>query len=145
MVFDRFSIVQSVPAHASIPAYWHTPLSPPTAPPQDGNIPGETFDFRGAGVPAVSGRSANLGQLVVNDDATSIYLGLRDVMVWPGQSIALFLAVPRLDGVTSLRGVGSSRGHPLAGLDLAFSGFRPFAVCLLGDEYADGTDPLFQR
>ncbi|MCC7377507.1 MAG: metallophosphoesterase [Verrucomicrobiales bacterium] len=144
---DEFIIRTAAPAATRLESSWHHPELPfPEAPRQDGNVPGERFDFVGTGLSSVSGRSVNLGRLMVNDDVSSVHVGLRDVMVWPGQTLALFIGSPRLDGgVSNLVGMGRDRAHPLGGLPLRFEGFRPQWVMLLGDEWVDGTDTQFVR
>jgi len=112
---------------------------------EDGNRPGERFDVVGDGVSGMPGRASNPGRLVVNHDARVVRIGLRDVMLWPGQTLLLLVEAPGAEGVTNCLGVGALRGHPLAGLNLGFDGFRPGWVGLLGDEGADGTLPAFRR
>jgi hypothetical protein len=112
---------------------------------EDGNRPGETFGLTGEGIVGVPGRVSNPGRLVVNHDTQRVRVGLRDAMLWPGQTLLLFLGSAEDEGSTNCLGVGSLRGHPLAGLNLSFEGFRPLWVGLLGDEWADGNLPEFRR
>jgi hypothetical protein len=91
------------------------------------------------------GRSSNPGRWVVNHDTRRVRVGLRDAMLWPGQTLLLFLGAAEGGGSTNCLGVGSLRGHPLAGLNLGFEEFRPRWVGLLGDEWADGNLPEFRR
>jgi hypothetical protein len=112
---------------------------------EDGNRPGETFDLTGEGFVGMTGEASNPGRLVVNHDTQRVRVGLRDAMLWPGQTLLLFLGTAESGGWTNCLGVGSLRGHPLAGLNLGFEGFRPLWVGLLGDEWADGNLPEFRR
>ncbi len=146
VVFDRYTIRRAVASDTSVASAWHTPAPPPALPENsDGNRPGEVFDFTGNGVAGVSGLAANPGELFVNDDLESVHIGLRDVMLWPAQTLALFIDSPRRPGVARLEGVGGEIRHPLGLLGLEFSGFTPAIVCLLGDEFADDTLPNFVR
>jgi hypothetical protein len=145
-VIDQFSIRKEVKGEARLDAAWHTPeFAEPDADNADGNRPGERFDMPGAGFVSVAGRSANPGELRVNNDLDHIHIGLRDVMLWPGQTLALFVGSPRAAGVEDLARAGSARLHALSTLRLRFCEFRPRMVCLLGDEMADSTDPGFSR
>ncbi|MBL9134224.1 MAG: metallophosphoesterase [Verrucomicrobiales bacterium] len=147
VILDEMVIRIAAPATNQIESAWHRPQAPPaSAPREDGNVVGERFDFVGAGYCSVAGRSSNLGRLWINDELDRIHIGLRDVMLWPGQTVALFLASPRLGtGVSNLVGIGRDSGHPLGRLGLRFEGFTPQYVLLLGDEFADGLDPNFVR
>lgn len=146
-LLDEFVIRSSKPGTQVYESTWHQPDAPSTdAPRQDGNVSGERFDFIGAGFSSVSGRSSNLGRLWVNDDFSSIHVGLREAMLWPGQTLALFVGSTRLSGgITNLIGVGRNRAHALGALPLQFEGFQPQWVILLGDEWADGVDTQFVR
>lgn len=144
-VMDQFSIRRAAPAIGSLIATWHSPAEPPSVPNLDGNQVGELFDVDGSGVSGVSGLSANPGRIVVNHDAAYVHLGLRDVMLQNGETLAIFVSATNVAGVGSLSGIGGEREHPFADASLTFKEFEPFLVCLLGDEFADGTDPEFVR
>ncbi|MCC6234544.1 MAG: metallophosphoesterase [Verrucomicrobiales bacterium] len=111
----------------------------------DGNWIGERFDLVGGEWTSVPGVRANLGRLLVNEDAEFIHLGVRDAMVWADQTVVLWIGSPRQAGVTNLADVGTASRHPLADLGLTFDGFQPCWVALLGDEWADGTSAGFGR
>jgi hypothetical protein len=118
-----------------------------------GNITGQAFDFVGEPIPALSGRFSNLGQIYVNNDAGTLYLGIEQAMIYPGHDIYLFVESPGLNGVTGLAGLGNglidSDGEGADGLDflenLSFHQFTPGIGCILGDEFADGQDRGFGR
>jgi hypothetical protein len=72
-------------------------------------------------------------------------------MLPESQSLILFLALPTVEGVTSLQGLGDGLANPAAegveALDalesLNFESFKPTIACVLGDEYGDGPIPSF--
>jgi hypothetical protein len=119
----------------------------------DGNIAGQTFGLAGQPIPAIAGQSANLGEALVNNDATYLRVGLRHCMIGDAANIFLFIESPHLAGRTSLAGVGNGivdpTGQGVDGLDflenLAFTNFTPSVACVLGDEFADGQFRSFQR
>jgi hypothetical protein len=152
-VFDSMTIQRRPPSSQIYSASWHTP-SVPAMPADDGhgNINGQTFDFIGTPVPALSGKFSNLGRVYVNNDATNLFIGFKQAMIYSNQNIFLFVESPRQMGVTNLVGLGNSTpGTPegVEGLDLLqnlwFTNFTPTVACLLGDEYADGQDRFFAR
>lgn len=148
LVLDQFTLRQSAKAAtpARVDSRWRMPVEDSAGVPNgDGNVTGEVFGLSGAGVSSVPGETANPGRLVVNHDGERVYVGLRDAMLGPGQTLLLFLGTPGEPGVARCEGVGASRGNPLSGLKLSFDGFQPKWVCLLGDELADGTIPDFRR
>lgn len=145
-VLDAMVIGLASSGGEAMAASWHTPAAGADgASNGDGNRVGETFEFSGEPRITRSGRSANLGGFVVNEDAESIHLGFRDVMVRREQTIVMWVASPRRAGVGGTGRAGDVLGHPLADLALAFEGFEPAVVALLGDEWADETDALFVR
>lgn len=119
----------------------------------DGNIRGQSFAFRGPGVASQSGQTSNLGELWVSNDSTNLYVGLSGVMIYPHQEIYLFLQALRVNGVSTLAGLGNGKADPFGeGADaldflenLHFTDFAPGMALILGDEYADGTMREFQR
>lgn len=147
-VLDRFTVRRKggEAAVARLASRWVERAAVPERPRNDdGNVPGETFDLEGEGWVGVAGASANPGRLVVEHDGSRVRIGLRDAMLWPGQTLALFVGNPDVPGVTNCSGVGVGRSHPLSGLALDFRGFSPGWVALLGDEMADATIPGFRR
>jgi hypothetical protein len=96
---------------------------------------------------------SNLGILFVNNDALNLHIGLRNVMLQPGQSIFLFIGSQRQIGVSALRGLGDGRldalGEGADGLDflenLSFGNFTPSVGCILGDEFGDAQTRSFAR
>jgi len=151
--FDGMSIRRRPPAAMPAVSSWHTPVVEAGGEPLDGNIPGQTFDLVGVPIPAVAGAHANLGRAYVNNDATHLYVGLEQVMVRDDQVALLFVAAPRLGGVSGLAGLGDGATAGTAqGADaldllerLEFVGFRPAIACLVGDELADGQSRQFSR
>ncbi len=152
-VFDYMTIQRSAPPPQVYTAAWRTPLVEST-PANDGhgNINGETFDFSGTPIPARAGDFSNLGRVYVNHDATNLYIGLEQTMIYSNQNISLFIESSRQGGVTNLAGLGdglSGTDEGVDGLDflenLAFTNFTPSLACLLGDEYGDGEDRHFAR
>ena len=152
-VFDSMTIQRSPPPPQLYNASWHTPRVEST-PADDGhgNINGQTFDFNGAPIPTLAGDFSNLGRVYVNNDATHLFLGFEQAMIYSNQNICLFLETPRQEGVTNLVGLGdglAGTGEGVDGLDflenLSFTNFAPSVACLLGDEYADGQDRHFAR
>lgn len=120
----------------------------------DGNLVGQTYDLTGApAIPSFTGRRSTLGNLRVQMDADFLYLGLDGLGLTPGSDAYLFLEVPGLPGVGSLKGLGNGipdgGGEGADALDqgdaVAFEGFRPSVAMVVGDELADGTDRFFRR
>jgi len=111
------------------------------------------FDLIGEPIPAVSGASANLGQVRVNNDRTHLYIGFEQAMIGPNQNIFLFIESPRRDGVGNLAGLGNGKvefsGEGADGLDflqnLTFTNFKPSIAAILGDEKADNQARFFAR
>ena len=152
-VFDSMTIQRRPPPPQEYTASWDTPLVE-TAPADDGhgNINGQTFDFSGTPIPTLAGDFSNLGRVYVNNDATNLFLGLEQVMIYSNQNVFLFIELPGPGGVTSLVGLGDGRAGTDKGVDgldflenLSFTNFAPSIACLLGDEYADGQDRHFVR
>lgn len=152
--FDAMLVQRAPPAPRLWPAAWHTPvIEAGPATDGDGNHSGQRFDFAGEGIPALTGEFSSLGECLVNNDATHLYLGLRHVTIGPDASVLLFLESPRLPGRTNLLGVGNGLADPAGqggdGLDflenLAFTNFAPALGCILGDEYGDATDRALSR
>ena len=110
-------------------------------------------DRIGKPIPAVSGASANLGQVRVNNDLTHLYIGFEQAMIGPNQNIFLFIESPRQEGVANLAGLGNGKvefsGEGADGLDflqnLTFTNFKPSIAAILGDEKADGQARFFAR
>jgi len=112
---------------------------------------------RAPGIPSLTGRFSNLGQLRVMMDSTNLYLGLDGLALSPGSDAYLFLEVPGLPGVSSLAGLGDGRrdasddgsAQEADALDLAegvaFEGFRPAIGIVVSDVSAQRQDPRFRR
>jgi hypothetical protein len=152
-VFDYMTIQRSPPPPQVYNASWHTPLIEST-PADDGhgNINGQTFDFTGTPISTLAGDFSNLGRVYVNNDATNLFIGFEQAMIYSDANIFLFIESPRQDGVTSLVGLGDGQAGTAEGVDgldflenLSFMDFAPSVACLLGDEYADGQDRSFAR
>ena len=155
-VFDWFVVNRKMPERDSWSAAWHTPLiETRLADDTLGNVVGQAFDLIGEPIPAVHGRSANLGQVRVNNDRTHVYIGFEQAMIRPSQNIFLFIGSPRRDGVANLAGLGNGKVQfdPLSegadGLDflqnLSFTNFKPSVAAILGDEKADSQSRHFAR
>ena len=152
-VIDSMSIQRNPPPLRTYAASWNTPSVEPT-PGNDGfgNINGQTFDLVGEPIPALAGRFSNLGRIYVNNDATNLFIGLEQSMIYSNQNIFLFVESPRQTGVTNLTGLGDGVAGSAEGVDgldflenLSFTNFAPSVACLVGDEYADGQDRFFTR
>ena len=119
------------------------------------NIQDQEFDLIGEPIPAVSGTSANLAQVRVNNDRTHLYVGFEQAMIRSNQNIFLFIESPRQDGVANLAGLGNGKVHfdpnseGADGLDflqnLSFTNFKPSVAAVLGDEKADSQSRHFAR
>ena len=153
-LFDTTVIQRAPPAPRVWPAAWHSPaIASGPATDGDGNVPGQLFDFDGTPIPALTGDASNLGEVLVNNDLTNLYVGFRHSMIGAGQDITLFIESPRLPGVSALAGLGNGTADPdgqgADGLDLlknlSFTNFHPAIACLLGDELADGQFRSFTR
>ena len=103
-------------------------------------------------MPSLAGEFSNLGRVYVNNDATNLFIGLEQAMIYSNQNIFLFLELPGQGGVTNLVGLGDGLAGTAEGVDgldflenLSFTNFAPSVACLLGDEYADGQDRHFVR
>jgi hypothetical protein len=152
-VFDYMTIQRSPPPPQVYEASWHTPRVEST-PADDGhgNINGQTFDFIGTPIPTLAGAFSNLGRVYVNNDATNLFIGFEQAMIYSNQNIFLFIEMPGQGGVTNLVGLGDGLAGTAEGVDgldllenLSFTNFAPSVACLLGDEYADGQDRQFVR
>jgi hypothetical protein len=133
---------------------WHSPqIESPLNKDEGKNIPGQAFDLIGEPMPTISGASANLGQVRVNNDRTHLYIGFEQAMIGPNQNIFLFIESPRQGGVTNLAGLGNGKvefsGEGADGLDflqnLTFTNFKPGVAAILGDEKADNQTRHFGR
>lgn len=120
----------------------------------DGNNWDQIYDFLDAPpIPSFTGKNSNLGQLRVMFDATHLYLGLDGIALDSGSDLYLFLELPGLSGVDSLKGLGDGILNPeRQGVDaldfaesLSFKFFRPSIALVLGDELADGVQRNFRR
>jgi hypothetical protein len=148
-VFDRM-VIRATPSPQTNTATWHSPGGHSSFSDGDGNKVGEYFDLIGEPVPVPSGRQSNLGELLVNNDGTNIYLGFRHTMLRPDQHFLLFLGADSWPGVTNASQFGDSQFTQHAeALDLLpnlhFANFKPAVGFILGDEFADRTDPAFHR
>jgi len=153
-VFDWFVVNRKMPERESWSSAWHTPLiETRLADDTLGNLNGQTFDLIGEPIPAVSGTSANLGQVRVNNDRTHLYVGFEQAMIGSSQNIFLFIDSPRQSGVADLAGLGDGKvgfnGEGADGLDylqnLTFTNFKPSVAAILGDERADKQSRHFGR
>ena len=153
-VFDSFVIHRQLTASVTFESTWHSPRFPARGRRgEDGNFPGQQFNFAGEGIPTRSGDWSNLGRVYFNNDETYFYIGLRDVMTYGDCTVYLFIESPGKPGVASLSGLGNGRADPHGqgadGLDflenLSFTNFTPSIGCILGDEFADGQMPEFKR
>ncbi len=149
--FDSMTIQRTAPpVLSSFEASWNTPLIE-TIPANDGrgNINNQTFDFIGSPLLTVGGEFSNLGRVFINNDATNLYIGFDQVMVYENNNIFVFLDTPHLTGVSNLQDTGFAPTQGVNGLvflkNLGFTNFNPLVAMLLGDEYADSSDPLFSR
>lgn len=152
--FDSMSIQRTVPERVRYLSAWHTPVVESVGNGNaDGNLIGQAFDFLGEAIPIVHGQFSNLGLARVNNDEKNLYLGIERVMIGPADDLFLFLEVPRLEGVTAMKGVGNGvsdpEGQGVDGLDflenITFTNFRPSVGLVLGDERADGQFRGFRR
>jgi hypothetical protein len=153
-VFDRVHLDRTFPSRQPASASWHS-SSIVTKPVGDtaANTLGQVFDFTGAPITAPMGLFTSPGRLFVNNDKQHLYLGLDEVMLRPGEELFLFLEVPGLSGLNSLRDLGNGLVDPAGegadGLDflanLAFDSFSPSVGVVLGDEFGDGPARDFLR
>lgn len=153
-VFDSITIYRTLPPPRVHPAAWHTPVLESRPPDDlDGNIVGQSFDFVGPPIPTLPGLFSNLGQVYVNNDATTLYVGFEQTMIYADNNLFLFIESPRLAGVTNLLAVGNGVVDPeregADGLDflenLSFTNFAPAVGCILGDEFGDAQYRDFAR
>ncbi|HAV61385.1 MAG TPA: hypothetical protein DCY13_03365 [Verrucomicrobiales bacterium] len=152
--FDSQVIHRAPPGAEVHQAAWHTPLVE-SAPSNDGdgNLNGQRFDFAGVPLATLPGRSANLGEVFVNNDKSHLHIGLARALLRDDSVVYLFVESPRLAGVTSLAGLGNgiadSAGQGADGLDLLenlhFADFNPCVGLILGDELADSAFRSLQR
>lgn len=143
------------PADVLWTAAWHTPADPTPLPPDgDGNRLGQIFDLRGEPIPGVTGRFAHPGRLRVDVDETFVHLGVEGMALPEGDDLILFVGVEGRPGITAMEALveepppaGSSGAEALGWLgNVGFAdGFEPLLACVLGDEFADGTDRFFER
>ncbi len=154
-VFDSFSLHQAPPAAPPFHAAW-IPITPETrtANNTDGNITGQTYPLDPATpIPAVTGRTANLGQLRVALDPAHLHIGLDRLIFGPETDACVFIELPDQSGIATLAGLGNGIPDPagegvdaLDGMEnLSFLRFRPSIAAVVGDELADATDRSFKR
>lgn len=153
-VFDSMTIYRSAPDAQLFHATWHSPaIETEASNDSDGNIHGQTFDFAGIPIPTLSGQFSSLGQVYVNNDASHLYIGIKECLLYADNNIFLFLEAPRISGVRDLLEVGNGvvdpEGEGADGLDflanLSFSNFMPGIGCILGDEWGDKQARSFSR
>jgi hypothetical protein len=153
-VFDWMTIQRTPPPAQTWAAAWHSPvISSGAADDFDGNVTGQLFDFAGTPIPTLPGEFSNLGRFYVNNDGANLYIGIEQAMFYPSDNMFVFIASPRLSGVTNLVGLGNGIIDPMGqgadGLDclenLQFDNFAPSIACVLGDEFADGQFRSFLR
>jgi hypothetical protein len=153
-VLDWLVINKKTPERDWWDSAWHSPQIESSQVKDEGeNIHGQAFDLIGEPIPAVSGASANLGQVRVNNDRTHLYVGFEQAMIGPSQNIFLFIDSPRQSGVADLAGLGDGKvgfnGEGADGLDylqnLTFTNFKPSVAAILGDERADKQARHFGR
>ena len=153
-VLDWLVINKKTPERDWWDSAWHSPQIESSQVKDEGNnIHGQTFDLIGEPIPAVSGASANLGQVRVNNDRTHLYVGFEQAMIRSSQNIFLFIDSPRQSGVADLAGLGDGKvdfnGEGADGLDylqnLTFTNFKPSVAAILGDERADKQSRHFGR
>lgn len=154
VVFDSMTIHRSPSSQQPYKAAWHSPTVESKASDDfDGNILGQSFDFIGTPIPALSGQFSNLGQVYVNNDRTHLYVGIRECLIYSNNNIFFFIETPGLPGVSDMLEVGNGivdpEGEGADGLDflanLSFSDFKPAIGCILGDEFADTQTRSFER
>ncbi len=155
LVFDSMVIQKALPPPQVYAATWHTPdlQVDPGSDNGDGNFTGQTFQLTGAPVEARAGDFSNLGEFFVNNDATNLYLGIRNPMFYGDNNIFVFIESAGRAGVTHMAGLGNGvidpYGEGVDGLDclenLGFTNFAPSIGCVLGDEMADGNFRQFTR
>ena len=153
-VLDWLVINKKIPERDWWDSAWHSPQIESSQNKDEGkNIQGQVFDLIGEPIPTISGTSANLGQVRVNNDRTHLYIGFEQAMIGPSQNIFLFIESPRQDGVANLAGLGNGKvefsGEGADGLDflqnLTFTNFKPSVAAILGDERVDYQTRHFGR
>jgi hypothetical protein len=154
-VFDRMYFRKESPTPNHLTAAWNTPKIEivPGSPLTDGNIPGQTYDLIGSAITSVTGQESSLGRITINHDQNNLYLGLEQTMFRTNQIAYLLLETNSSKGVTEfpidVPEVETEPSQTLQALTraepLAFTDFKPNLICLLGDEYADQSDPTFLR
>jgi hypothetical protein len=152
-VIDYMTMQRALPPTQLYQASWNSPVVE-TAPANDGhgNINGQCFNLIGTPIPTLPGDFSNLGRVFVNNDATNLYVGIDQPMLYSDANIYLFIETPTLTGVTNLIGLGNGVADTVEGVDgldflenLSFNSFTPSIACLLGDEFADGQFRNFNR
>ena len=154
LVFDTTHLRRTFPARQVVSASWNSPVIESKAPGDtNANISGQVFNFTGSPISGPMGRFTSAGRLFVNNDKQNLYLGLDEVMLRAGEELFMFLEVPRLQGVSSLRDIGNglvdSAGEGADSLDflanLSFDAFLPSVGIVLGDEFGDTPSRSFVR
>ena len=138
-VFDSFVMQRDVVPVSSHASVWHSPLvEEGGAGDADGNLLNQRFDFNGAPLVASMGRYSHAGTVRVHNDADHLYLGFESLALPDDGAVILFMGqanTQHVDGATGL-----------AFLDhLEFEDWQPQLIGVLGDEFADGTYPAFDR
>ena len=154
-VFDQMYFRKESPTPTQFSAAWHSPHVEivPGSPLTDGNIPGQTFDLIGSSVTSVTGKESSLGRFMVNHDQNFLYLGLDQTMFRTNQIAYLLMETSSEGGIERLPiKLPVASPEPVQSLQalslteaLTFTDFKPNYICLMGDEYADRSDPQFLR
>ena len=154
VAFDSMTVQKGLPPRQLYQAAWHTvSMAAGPANDSDGNITNQWFDFAGSPLLPRAGQFSNLGEVYVNNDGATLFIGLKHAMIYPNNNIFLFIDSPVLGGVATMAGLGNGiidpKGQGADGLDclenLSFTNFTPAIGCILGDEYADGQFRSFTR
>ncbi len=104
----------------------------------DGNIIGQHFDFTGAPLVANLGSYSHGGTLNVHNDLNYLYLGFQSVSLPDDGALMVFLGTENE--------AGDEAKDELSFLkDLHFENWKPQLIGVLGDEYADSTQSIFDR
>ena len=152
--FDSMVVHRTPTPRRIYQASWNSPLIESNrANDGDGNISGQKFNLKGEGLLTRAGRFSNLGRAYINNDATNLYVGFAQTMIYADNDIFLLVQSGRGPGVTTLKGLGNgildADKEGVDGLDflenLSFTNFSPGVACILGDEFADGQFRSFLR
>jgi hypothetical protein len=131
LVFDTTHLRRTFPERQVVSASWNSPvIESKAAGDTNANILGQVFNLTGSPISGPMGRFTSAGRLFVNNDKQNLYLGLDEVMLRAGEELFMFLEVPGIPGVNSLRDIGNGLVDPVGKVLTVSTSFPIFPLTL---------------